>query len=150
MLDVVSSESLRDFVGQTRSCPLQLQISAERLEAFIKVSEDDKAIHRLGENHKAIVPANLLLSIIPSMLQSGLEVQYFDHCYTVAYRDVRFIQTVNNGQDLRLSYTISSVRRRADNYFVELQLEMTDAKTGEPLMTLVQTDRYHEPCTPSR
>lgn len=145
MLDVVSAESLRDWVGETRSCPLQLRISPERLEAFLEISNDDQAIHRPGVDGKAIIPANLLLSVIPSMLQSGFEIQHFDHCYTAAYRDVRFIQTVNNGQELRLSYTISSVRRRADNYFVELQLEMTDAKTGEPLMTLVQTDRYHEP-----
>lgn len=145
MLDVISAESLRGSVGQTRLCPLKLRISPEKLEAFLKISEDELLIHRPGVDGKAVLPANLLLSVIPSMLQSGLEVQYFDHGYTAAYRDVRFIQTVNSGQELRLSYTISSVRRRADNYFVELQLEMTDAQTGEPLMTLVQTDRYHEP-----
>lgn len=143
MFDVVSADSLRDSVGQTRSCPLQLRISPEKLKAFLKISENEQVIHRLEGEEKATLPANLLLSVIPSMLQSGLEVQYFDHGHTAAYRDVRFIQTVNCGQELRLSYTISAVRRRADNFFVELQLEMTDAQTGEPLMTLVQTDRYH-------
>lgn len=143
MQDNIDAIALENSIGETFQCPMRIRVSPEKLNAFLELSESENHSLFNGGEESIVVPANLLLSIIPSMLQSGLTVQRFDNANTVSYREVRFVQTVNSNQELSLRYTISDVRRLADNYFVELQLEMMDARTGEQLLTLVQTDRFH-------
>jgi len=142
MITVNQADALLDWVGVPTPCPLQCAVDADKLHAFLAISQDRANIHLQGLQDGPVVPANLLLALLPTMLQSGLQVTGSRHCVTAAYRDVRFQQPVYLNQPLELEFTVTRVKRRGTNCFVTTELTLRCAPNHRAVLTAQQTDCY--------
>ncbi len=90
----------------------------------------------------AVVPANLLLSMLPLALQSGLKVTTFSRCFTVSYQQVKFRKMVISDQEVKLFYRVRSVRSLGGKTFVQMELELKDKMSSELMLELTVSDCY--------
>ena len=101
-------QDLAAFAGAEAEALDRILLTEALIDAYIAVSGDDQAIHR-GE--EAIAPGNLLLSLVPRMLKSAIEVKNFDSAMTARIDRVAFRRPARIGEKLRLSVKILRVSR---------------------------------------
>ena len=89
MISVSKAAELADHVGDTVKSSETVVIRDTIIDAFNTISEDRQWIHGVGAAPR-IVPANLLISLIPRLLQNCIEVSVFSRCLTVKYENIRF------------------------------------------------------------
>ena len=141
MIEVKEAAALKDYLCQEIQCPAPLHVSTERLSDFLSISNDRQPMHEAGEG--AVVPANLLLTLLPAVLQSGIRVGRFSRCFTVAYERVRFRRPVQPGDVLSAYAQVTGVRQRGANTFVSLAITLKSGD-GETVFTLLQTDCFED------
>ena len=139
MIEVTEAAALKDYLCQEIQCPTPLHVSTELLSAFLAISDDRQAMHEAGE--EAVVPANLLLALLPAVVQSGIRVGRFSRCFTVAYERVRFRRPVQPGDVLHAYVQVNGVRQRSASTFVSLAITLKTCD-GETALTLTQTDCF--------
>ncbi|MDO6462021.1 hypothetical protein Q4485_15020 [Granulosicoccaceae sp. 1_MG-2023] len=139
MICLSEADALASLLGRDLHCPKPLCASHAALSAFLAVSQDRQPIHDpAGE---ALVPANLLLSLLPCVLQSALQVGGHSACYTVGYDRIRFRRPVRAGQVLQVRFSVQQVRRRAGGVYASLDIAIYDEQ-GRDTLTLRQRDYY--------
>lgn len=143
MIEVQNAWQLQDFSNSNHSCPLRRSVSAQMQAAFIDISQDHSAIHH-PSSATAIVPGNLLISLLPAMLQSALVVQQYKQCKTVALAKVRYYHSVCIDEVLQLEFSVLKVRRLKDQTFVTTALRLKSANTDDIILTAEQIDCYEE------
>ena len=141
MIKVSLPSELTNHIGASFKTTESVLVSDVMIEAFLKVSEDRQSIH-LAEAKERIVPANLLLSLIPRLLQSCLSVASFVRCVTVKYTEIRFKSPLIAGEELSLSGQISDVRERSGNVFLSVDVSLSEAVGGRSILTAHITDLY--------
>lgn len=143
MIKVQRAHQLTDHLNLSVECPLRRIVDRSTLGAFVHISQDKSDIHTI-DNATPVLPANLLLSLLPSMLQSGLVVKQFSTCKTVSFRDFRFEQSVTVDQPLVLYFEVLKVRRLKQNCFVSSSLTLKLLETKSAILTGKQTDCYKD------
>lgn len=141
MITVDNPQQLKDKVGTHCVCPMVRSVNKSDLEAFIAISEDKSTIHR-ADSDSPVLPGNLLIALLPAMLQSGLQVKTFDHCKTVTLDKVRFYQSVGLNEPVQLSIQLLKVRTRGSNTFVVTEMTLIRVKDAQKVLTASQTDCY--------
>lgn len=141
MILVTTAGELIDHVDVEVQCPTPIVVNSLLLEKFLTVSGDRQAMHEPAK--RAVVPANLLLTLLPVALQSGVRVVTFSRCFTVGYDRVRFRQPVQPEMRLHVFAKVVSVRQRQRQTFVRLALTLK-CEAGESVLTLEQTDCYQD------
>lgn len=142
MIRARNAVGLKPYIGQTIVCPRPVCVSIEILREFLQISGDVQLIHNPKRRHAAVVPANLVLSLIPQSLQSGIRVDEFTECMTVSYKKIRFFHVIHPESTLLLSATLTSVRQLDGAYFVDTTMQLRKEEAGELVVSLIQTDRY--------
>ncbi len=142
MIRVRNASELKPYIGKTFVCSKPVCVSFETLKEFLQISGDVQLIHNPERKHLAVVPANLVLSLIPQSLQSGIRVDDFTECMTVGFKKIRFLHVIHPESTLLLSATLTSVRQLDGAYFVDTTMQLRKEKARDVVVSLIQTDRY--------
>ena len=122
-----SVQSPHALIALTRESPLgsgELKITQSMIDRFISLSGDKQPIHSETFSTRVIVPGNLLISLIPQLLQSLFAVQQTGYCYTAKYSQIRFLRTVHANDSIRIEVTFKSARERNDKVWVTQVVSM--------------------------
>jgi len=122
-------------------------ISGREIDAFTKVSGDRQWIHGPAAERR-IVPGNLLIALLPRMIQSCLVAETFARCLTVKYAAIRFRHPVREGAAIGISIRVMEVRNRAAGTFVTLDVRLTDQASGNECLSATVTDYYETEAAP--
>jgi len=141
MITVEKAFQLKDNLAVKMACPFERQVDKEMLQNFTHISQDSSSLH-CAELDDAIVPGNLLISLLPAMLQSGMKVSNFEQCKTVTIENIRFRRSVYLEQSLTLHFQILSVKKIGENCFVSTELILRLSSDGSTVMTAGQTDCF--------
>ncbi len=141
MISVHKADDLLHHLDKLTHCSHQRSVTDHMLEAFTAISQDNPSIHRVDAGF-TVIPGNLLISLMPAMLQSGLRVEKFDHCKTVAIAKVRFINSAGLNEQLSLQFKVTQVRRMRENCFVTTSLLLTAEDGALNVLSAEQTDCY--------
>ncbi len=141
MISVEKAIQLKEHRNIKQLCPLHRSISDSDLRAFIALSKEAASIHR-PESENPIVPGNLLLALLPSMLQSGLSVRQSSYCLTTRYARTRFLNVVHPNQELALSYSISSCKFMGGKCLVGMDISLERTEDQRVVLTTQQVDCY--------
>jgi|GEM_PF-5653667 len=139
MIEVATVAELNDYLDTSHQCPLNRCVDRAMLQAFLDISLDRSSLH-LPESSKPIIPGNLLISLLPAMLQSGLIIHEDNSCKTVALNNTRFYNSVTVDQFLELEFVLKSIRKRQNQYFVCTELRLRCE--GKRVLSAEQTDCY--------
>ncbi len=144
MISVSKAAELVDHVGDAVKSSETVVIRDTMIDAFNTISEDRQWIHGAGAAPR-IVPANLLISLIPRLLQNCIEVSVFSRCLTVKYENIRFKSPVVAGDTVGLSVVVTDVRTRFDNTFVTATVTLFNVADEKELLIAEVTDCYEAP-----
>jgi len=141
MIDIEHIEGLYDNLGEQHRCPLVRTIEKPLVMSFCEISQDNSKIHN-PDTTNFVTPGNLLISLLPSMLQSGLKIRHYKQCKTASLSNARFYQSVGLGQALVLDYRLIKLRRVHQNYFLQVEMCLRTLDTEQRVLTIGQTDYY--------
>jgi acyl dehydratase len=141
MIKVSIPSNLPSHIGDKFKSVENVLVSHELIDAFLEVSGDRQSIHTT-EAEERIVPGNLLISLIPRLLQSCLSVDGFERCVTVKYSEIRFKSPLIAGEYLTLSGQISDVRERSGNVFLTVDVSLLEWDSVRTILTAQVTDLY--------
>lgn len=141
MITVDNPQQLTTKIDLQCVCPMVRSVGKADLETFTALSGDQSSIH-CADSESPVVPGNLLIALLPAMLQSGVQVKTFDHCKTVTLEKVRFYRSVGLNEPLRLSIQLLRVRTRGNKTFVATELTLSRLKDTQNILTATQTDCY--------
>ena len=144
MISVSMATDLAAHVGETVKSRETVVIGDSMIDAFNAISADRQWIHGAGAAPR-IVPANLLISLIPRLLQDCIVVDVFSRCLTVKYENIRFRSPVVAGDTIGLSANVTEVRTRFDNTFVTATVTLFNVGEGKELLIAEVTDCYEAP-----
>jgi len=141
MIKVSAPSELASYIGDEFKSTENVLASHELIEAYLGVSGDRQSIHT-AEAEERIVPGNLLISLIPRLLQSCLSLGDFERCVTVKYSEIRFKSPLIAGEHLTLFGQISNVRVRWSDVFVTADVSLFESDSGRLILTAQVTDLY--------
>ena len=141
MIKVSAPSELTRYIGDDFKSTENVLVSHELIEVFLEVSGDRQSIHT-AEVEERIVPGNLLISLIPRLLQSCLSVGEFEQCVTVKYSEIRFKSPLVAGEHLTLFGKISNVRVRSSDVFVTADVSLLESNSSRLILTAQVTDLY--------
>ncbi|PPR61666.1 MAG: hypothetical protein CFH10_01083 [Alphaproteobacteria bacterium MarineAlpha4_Bin2] len=145
MISVSSASELSEHIGKELTSRGQVVISISMIESFLEISKDQQWIHQASAAPR-IVPANLLISLIPRLLQDCLEVKLFSRCLTVKYENIRFKRPVVAGDAIKLHAVLTEVRSHFDHTFVSSSVTLINVADGKDILIAKVTDCYEAPC----
>lgn len=97
------------------------KIGRQQLDQFLALSGDANPIHAPGISSQTVIPANLLISLIPAVLQSHIEFASQIQCFTVGYRNIKFKRQIGLNDELFLSITMGKIRLKANAAYVDYE-----------------------------
>ena len=121
MIFISTPSELAPYSGQSLIEKMSIDIGSTQLEQFLAFSVDTNPIHMVGGSSQPVVPANLLISIIPSILQSHINFANEIQCFTVGYRDVQFKKQIRLEDEVLLSIKLKKVRVISDGAYVDYE-----------------------------
>lgn len=141
MITVDHPQQLKTKIDLRCDCPMVRSVGKADLEAFTALSEDQSQIHS-ADSEAPVIPGNLLIALLPAMLQSAIQVKAFDHCKTVTLDKVRFYESVGLNEPLQLSIQLLKVRTHGRNTFVVTEMTLSRVEDTQKVLTATQTDCY--------
>lgn len=138
---VARPQNLAGLIGTTVRSDLEIQIDHAMVDDFIRASGDAQWIH-LRQAAERLVPGNLILSQIPRLLQSLYVIEHYQKSLLASYDNIRFRNPVFADEKLYLEATITSVRQRRAQVYVETDCVMHNSQTKALVMTASVVDVY--------
>ncbi|TDQ62030.1 acyl dehydratase [Maritalea mobilis] len=137
MIDINQIADWTEYLGATFEEVSPCTVTPAQLEAYVQVSGDANAIHQGDE---AIIPGNLLVSLVPHFVQQHLNLDDTIIGMTVGYDKVRFKAPVKLDEQLFFKAEITQVRLHKDAAYVAYQVMCERA--GQMVMSLEMRDHY--------
>lgn len=108
---VTSPPELAAYINQPFKCrpTYKVGITRDMIDQFISISQDQQSIHT--RSIEPVAPANLLISLLPQLLQQAIKVDIFDECVTCGYTRIRFRRPVIENEFVELHGYIKKVRK---------------------------------------
>lgn len=138
---MINIESLADwpkYLGANFESASPFTVTTAQLESFLRASGDHNPLHF---EDAAIVPGNLLLSLVPHFLQQHLSLADTIVGMTVGYEKVRFKAPVSPDEALTFWAEISYVRPQKAGTYVIYHIICQNAR-DQQVMTLEMRDYY--------
>ena len=136
-------DQLQSLVGKSLRASLTIQISSSLIDAFCNISGDRQWIH-VKNDGRAIAPGNLLITLLPQLIQSALSVRQYQKCVTGKYQRVKFLQPVYVNGSIGLDLELQRVKSRAGKTYVEMRCQLTNSNATVVEATVTDV-YYHAP-----
>jgi acyl dehydratase len=147
-LRVERAIDLAAFVGRELPPGSWQAIAQDQIDRFASLTGDRNWIHtdvaraaRELEGGRTIVPGQLLLSLIPALLQEIYVVAGAGNSRVAGLRAVRFRQPICCGDEFRLHAQLILVRQRPRFVQVDTNCRL-DLRSGSPAVTAQRTDVF--------
>lgn len=137
MIDINQIADWTEYLGATFEDASPRAVAPAQLNAFLQASGDANAIHQGDE---AIIPGNLLVSLVPQFVQQHLKLSDTIIGMSVGYDKVRFKAPVKLDEPLFFKAEITQVRMHKDAAYVTYQVMCERA--GQMVMSLEMRDHY--------
>lgn len=118
-------------------------VSDDMITRFVALSGDRQWIHTAAADAR-IVPGNLLISLIPQLMQGTFDVSGMQRALTVKYDAVRFLSPLHVGAGVRARITVTDVRRRDGGTFVRVSVVLIDAADQREILRCQVVDKYED------
>ncbi|MEQ8322961.1 MAG: MaoC/PaaZ C-terminal domain-containing protein [Rhodospirillales bacterium] len=140
MIIVEQAADLSAYLDTVLESPL-VTISDDMITRFVALSGDRQWIHTATADAR-IVPGNLLISLIPQLMQGTFAVSNMQRALTVKYDDVRFLSPLHAGAGVQARITITDVRKRDGGTFVSVSVVLIDASDRREILRCRLVDKY--------
>ncbi|MCF4097141.1 MaoC family dehydratase [Maritalea mediterranea] len=137
MIEINQIADWTKYLGATFEDASPRAVTPTQLDAFLQASGDANAIHRGDE---AIIPGNLLLSLVPHFVQRHLSLANTIIGMSVGYDKVRFKNAVKLAEPLFYKAEVVQVRMHHAAAFVTYQVVCESA--GQVVMSIEMRDHY--------
>lgn len=148
MIEVSAISELKTYSGTSLVCRLPIKIHRHQLEQYLSLSNDSNPIHSPEFSQHPVIPANLLISIIPSVLQSHIQFANQIQCYTVGYRNIRFRQRIGLEDEIFLSIKIGKIKLTSGSAHVDYEFRF-NTETGQMASTQGVMSDFYVPKPPA-
>ncbi|AVX02613.1 hypothetical protein MXMO3_00065 [Maritalea myrionectae] len=138
MIKISTLNDWPDYLGKSIKSAEPFVISSTQLEAFLRAVGDANNLH---QGRDAIVPGNLLLSLVPHFLQQHLELPPGMIGMSVGYDRVRFKAPTRVGDLLYFKAEVRHVRTQKAGVYVTYAVSCRGAG-DELVMALDMRDYY--------
>jgi len=139
---------LAAYVGRDFAPGRWLSVTQEEINRFVALTGDQNWIHtdvgraaRELPSGKTIVPGQLLLALIPKLLQEMYAVTGGAHGQAAAIREVRFRRAVNPDDAFRIRAKLTLVEQRPRFVQVDASCDLESAE-GQRILTSQRTDVF--------
>jgi acyl dehydratase len=123
-------------------------VTQDEVNRFVALTGDTNWIHtdvaraaREGESGRTVVPGQLLLALVPALLQEVCVVASEAASYEAGLRAVRFRQTVHPGDAVRLRARLTRVAQRPRFVQVDAECDL-ELASGQRALTSRRTDVF--------
>ncbi|MGX9390202.1 MaoC family dehydratase [Nitrobacteraceae bacterium UC4446_H13] len=125
-----------------------LAVTQDEIDRFVALTGDRNWIHtdvaraaRELPGAKTIVPGQLLLTLVPGLLQDAYQVACSQQGQAAAIRNVRFRRAVHPGDAFRLRARLTLVRQRRGFVQVDAVCDL-ELASGQKILTSQRTDIF--------
>lgn len=147
-LHVASAIDLAAYVGREFAPGRWLEVTQDEIDRFIALTGDRNWIHtdvaraaRELPDAQTIVPGQLLLALIPKLLQELYAVTDGAQGQVAAIRAVRFRRTVHPADGFRLRARLTLVKRHPRFVQVDASCDL-ESRAGQKILTSQRTDVF--------
>ena len=119
-------------------------IDKQMLDHFLMLSGDRNPLHTHSLGSKPVIPGNLLLCLLPQMVQSRLRLPADHQLYTVKYDKVRFKSPLTIDCNLNVSIKIQSTRSMMAGIYVTYKFDYFSGSSEVPSAMGQFSDCYVE------
>ncbi len=135
-------QQLSSLCGRAIPTEMTIPITQTLIDGFCAISGDHQAIHKAtGEVGLSIAPGNLLVTLIPRLVQSAFTVQTYEKCLIAKYRSVRFLRPVFVGESIGMRLFVDKVKTLNDKTWVEITCHLNSDNITVATATL--SDIYY-------
>jgi acyl dehydratase len=149
-LRVTQAIELAAFVGREFAPGRWLSMTQDANDRFVALTGDRNWIHtdvaratQALPAARTIVPGQLLLALVPTLLQEAYAVTGPEQGMVAAIRSVRFRQPVHPGDAFRLRARLTLVERRKHFVQVDTACDL-ELMSGRRALTSQRTDTFHQ------
>lgn len=133
-MHIVTPNSLDKLVGvKIKSAPIH--ICKDMIDAYIALVGDSNPIH--NADHEALCPGNLLVALLPRMMQTQVQWRGFAKLVSAKYAPIKFLKPVKAGADIRLCATYIDLRphtyHNAHQIYAHSKLLLRDGENSDVL-----------------
>lgn len=147
-LRVASAIELAAVVGRDFAPSRWLAVTQDKIDRFVALTGDRNWIHtdaaraaRELPGAKTIVPGQLLLALVPGLLQETYRVAGSEQGRAAALRNVRFRYAVHSGDAVRLRARLTLVRKHQRFVQVDAMCDL-ELASGQKVLTSQRTDVF--------
>ena len=140
MIQISTLAELEPYSGQSLVKKLPLCTSRQQLEQFLSFSGDVNPIHFLDRSSQPVIPANLLISLIPASLQAHIQFGTEIKCFTVGYRSVRFRKQIKLEEDVLLSVKLKAIKILTDRAHIDYAFRFEKKDDGSTAAEGIMSD----------
>jgi len=147
-LRVTNALELAAYLDRDFASGRWLAVTQDEIDRFVALTGDRNWIHtdvvraaRELPGAKTIVPGQLLLALVPGLLQDAYQVTGEEQGQAAAIRNVRFRRAVHPGDAFRLRARLTLVRQRARFVQVDAVCDL-ELKSGQTILTSQRTDIF--------
>lgn len=147
-LRVTSAIELATHLDRDLAPGRWLAVTQEEIDRFVALTGDRNWIHtdvvraaRELPDVKTIVPGQLLLALVPGLLQDTYQVTGFEQGQAATIRNVRFRRAVHPGDAFRLRARLTLVRQRQRFVQVDTACDL-ELMSGQKALTSQRTDVF--------
>lgn len=147
-LRVASAIELAAYLGRDFAPSRWLAVTQEEIDRFIALTGDRNWIHtdvaraaRELSGARTIVPGQLLLALMPGLLQEAYQVTGPEQGQAAAIRNVRFRHAVHPGESFRLRARLTLVRQCQRFVQVDTMCDL-ELVSGLKALTSQRTDVF--------
>lgn len=135
MINIADIQQLNELSGSSIVTRYLVEITQPMLVDFLTLSGDKNTLHQSDAVSKPVVPGNMLLCLLPRILQANIQLPTQYQLYTVGYERVRFRSNVHIGDKLSASIEILSTRVQKNGIYLTYQFSFF---TGESVRSSVE------------
>jgi len=147
-LRVANAIELAAYVGREFAPSRWLKLTQDEIDRFVALTGDQNWIHtdaaraeRELPAGKTIVPGQLLLALVPKLIQEMYAVTGGAQGQVAAIRAVRFRRTVHPGDTFRLRARLTLVKQHRHFVQVDAACDLESA-AGQKILTSQRTDVF--------
>jgi acyl dehydratase len=146
---VETPADLAGLIGEDLVSSGEILVDQAKIDLFLDVSGDRQWIHadparaaRELPGGRTIAPGNLVLALLPRLVQGAYRVERFERCVVAGYREVRFRLPVPAGSRIGGSARVLSVVAAGRLVRVETACRATLLDAGGAALAATVTDVY--------
>ncbi|MGN6307979.1 MAG: MaoC/PaaZ C-terminal domain-containing protein [Xanthobacteraceae bacterium] len=147
-LRVASAIELAAVVGREFAPSRWLAVTQDEIDRFVALTGDRNWIHtdvartaRELPGAKTVVPGQLLLALVPGLLQETYQVTGSEQGQAATLRNVRFRHAVHSGDTFRLRARLTLVKQRQRFVQVDTMCDL-ELASGRKALTSQRTDVF--------